>query len=105
MLTRATLQDMANAADYEQAVSLLSTGEYAIPQAGRDFAEVESTLQARRTAVRQLFADLMIDKEIVELFKARDDFANLRLAVRRMLTEKPLATSIEGATCTCPSTK
>ncbi len=92
MLTRATLQDMANAANYEQAVSLLGSGEYAMPQAGRDFAEVEDTLQARRITVRQLFADLMIDKDIIELFRTRDDFANLRLAVRRMLTEKPLGT-------------
>ncbi|GAH03400.1 unnamed protein product, partial [marine sediment metagenome] len=38
------------------------------------------------------FADLMIDKPIVELFKTRDDFANMRLAVRRVLTEKPLGT-------------
>jgi V/A-type H+-transporting ATPase subunit C len=92
MLTRATLQDMANTANYEQAVSLLGSGEYAMPQAGRDFSEVEDTLQARRITVRQLFADLMIDKDIVELFRTRDDFANLRLAVRRMLTEKPLGT-------------
>lgn len=92
MLTRSTLQDMANATNYEQAVSLLGTGEYSMPQASRDFAEVESALQARRTAMRQLFANLTIDKDIVELFRMRDDFANLRLAVRRMLTEKPLGT-------------
>ena len=29
---------------------------------------------------------------IVQLFKARDDFANLRLALRRSLTEKPIGT-------------
>jgi V/A-type H+-transporting ATPase subunit C len=29
---------------------------------------------------------------MVELFRARDDFANLRLAVRRAMTEKPLGT-------------
>jgi V/A-type H+-transporting ATPase subunit C len=51
---------------------------------------VEKALQIRRTAVRQLFADLMIDKSIVDLFRTRDDFANLRLAVRRTLTEKPI---------------
>jgi V/A-type H+-transporting ATPase subunit C len=34
----------------------------------------------------------MIDKPIVELFRTRDDFANLRLALRRTLTEKPLGT-------------
>jgi V/A-type H+-transporting ATPase subunit C len=34
----------------------------------------------------------MIDKSIVELFRTRDDFANLRLALRRTLTERPLGT-------------
>ncbi len=90
MLTRSTLLDMANAADLDQAAGLLSSSEYAVSQAGRNFAEVEKTLQLRRTAVRQLFADLMIDKSVVELFRTRDDFANLRLAVRRTLTEKPI---------------
>jgi V/A-type H+-transporting ATPase subunit C len=90
MLTRSTLLDMANAADLDQAASLLSSSEYAVSQPGKNFAEVEKALQVRRTAVRRLFADLMIDKSIVELLRTRDDFANLRLAVRRTLTEKPI---------------
>ena len=49
-------------------------------RAGRDFS------------LRLLFADLMLDEPIVELFRTRDDFANLRLALRRTLTEKPLGT-------------
>ena len=40
--------------------------------------------------MRELFAELMIDKPIVELFRSRDDFANLRLVLRRTLTERPL---------------
>jgi len=90
MLTRSALLDMANAADLDQAAGLLSSSEYTISQPGRNFTEVEKALQLRRTAVRQLFADLMMDKSIVKLFRTRDDFANLRLAVRRTLTEKPL---------------
>jgi V/A-type H+-transporting ATPase subunit C len=92
MLSRATLLDMANAENLQAAAGLLSATEYALPKAGRNFAEVEDILQARRTGLRQLFADLMIDEPIVELFKSRDDFANMRLAVRRTLTEKPLGT-------------
>jgi len=92
MLTRATLLDMANSANFQQAADLLSGTEYALPAGGRNFAEVEDVLQQRRAAVRQLFADLMLDEPIVELFRTRDDFANLRLAVRRTLTEKPLGT-------------
>ena len=90
MLSRTTLLDMANAENFEQAVGLLVASEYALPQGSRSFAEIENILRARRTAVRELFADLMIDEPIVELFRTRDDFANMRLAIRRTLTEKPL---------------
>jgi len=89
MLSRATLLDMANAETFEHAADSLSGTEYAL-QAGRNFGEVESALAAGRTAIRELFADLMLDAPIVELFSTRDDFANLRLALRRTLTEKPL---------------
>ena len=92
MLSPAALLDMANAENFAQAADLLSATEYALPQTSRNFAEMENILLARRSAVRELFADLMIDEPIVELFKTRDDFANLRLAVRRTLTEKPLGT-------------
>ncbi len=92
MLTRATLLDMANAESFETAVDLLAASEYALPQGSKNFAEMENILQLRRTELRQLFADLMIDEPIAELFRTRDDFANLRLAVRRTLTEKPLGT-------------
>lgn len=92
MLTRATLLDMANAANFEQAADLLSGTEYALPKGGRDFAEVEEILQQRRAEVRRLFSDLMLDEPFVELFRTRDDFANMRLAVRRTLTEKELGT-------------
>ena len=83
---------MANAENFEQAADLLSGSEYALPRGGKDFAEVEEILQQRRAAVRELFSDLMLDEPTVELFRTRDDFANLRLAVRRTMTEKPLGT-------------
>jgi len=92
MLSPAALLDMANAENFDQAADLLSATEYALPQTSRNFAEMENILLARRSAVRELFAEMIIDKPIVELFKARDDFANLRLVVRRTLTEKPLGT-------------
>lgn len=92
MLTKATLQDMANASGFQQAADLLSGTEYALPSAGRNFAEVREVLEQRRTWVRSYFADIMLDEPIVELLKTRDDFANLRLAVRRAVTEKPLGT-------------
>jgi len=69
LLSRATLLDMANADSLERAADLLSGTEYAL-QAGRDFALVEQVLQARRTAVRTLFVELMLDRAVVELFRA-----------------------------------
>ena len=92
MLSRAALLDMANFESFAQAIDLLSGTEYSLPRGGRDFAEVEEILQQRRTAVRELFSVLMLDEPIIELFRTRDDFANLRLALRRTLTEKPLGT-------------
>ena len=91
MLGKTTLLDMANAEDFEQAIGLLGSGEYVLPQ-GADIAQIEDILRLRRSAIRKLFADLMLDKPVTELFKTRDDFANLRLALRRTLTERPLGT-------------
>ncbi len=90
MLSRNTFLDMANAENFAQAAESLVASEYALPHGSSNFEEIENTLRLRRSAVRELFADLMIDKPLVELFRARDDFANMRLAVRRMVTEKPL---------------
>jgi V/A-type H+-transporting ATPase subunit C len=92
MLSRVALQDMANAENFDQALDMLGAGEYALGQAGRSFAEMENTLQLRRVAVRELFCALCIDEPIVELFKTRDDFSNLRLAVRRVVAGKAIGT-------------
>jgi len=90
MLPRTMLLDMTNAESFDQAVDLLAAGEYSLSQQEKSFAGLESVLYQRRTQLRELFSDLMLDKSVVELFKARDDFANLRLILRRTLTEKPL---------------
>lgn len=92
MLNRVALLNIANAENYEQAAELLTGGEYALPPGERSFAKIEGILKQKRTAVRELFAELIIDESIVMVFRARDDFANMRLAMRRRLTEKPLGT-------------
>ncbi len=89
MLSRAVLSDMANAADFGIAVEALSSGEYAVSPQATDL-ELEQMLLGRRTAVRELFAELMIDAEIADMMRAREDFANMRLAVRRLVTERPI---------------
>jgi len=92
MLSRATFLDMANAESFEMAVDLLGASEYALPKGERTFTDVENILQLRRSQARELFKDLMIDEPLVKLIRTREDFANMRLAIRRKLTEKPLGT-------------
>lgn len=92
MLSRATLLDIVNAEDFEQAVELLAGGEYALSVGERSSADLERLLKERRTEARKIFTALMIDEPTVELIRSRDDFANMRLALRRTLTGKPLGT-------------
>ncbi|MHC4216703.1 MAG: V-type ATPase subunit [Planctomycetota bacterium] len=75
-------------------IRALETG--LLTRAHRSFAEMEIILGHRRREVRELFEMLCIDDKIVELFKSRDDFTNIRLALRRMLTEKPLGSDYSG---------
>ena len=95
MLSRATLVDMVNAGGFEQAAEYLRPTEYALPNGG-GISALERILSARRSALREQFAGWMHNKLVLELFKSRDDFANLRLAVRRMVVKKPIGGDYSG---------
>ncbi|MHC4216336.1 MAG: V-type ATPase subunit [Planctomycetota bacterium] len=97
MLTRSTLLSMADASDLGGAVELLGSTEYAMGGRSPGLAQIEEVLLGRRGAVRELFIDLMLDSELVEILKAREDFANMRLAVRRVVTERPVGTDYSDA--------
>jgi len=97
MLTRSTLLNMADATDFAAAVELLGGSEYAMTPAPQSLGAVENMLLERRSAVRELFVDLMLDDELVEILRAREDFANIRLAVRRVVTERPIGTDYSNA--------
>jgi V/A-type H+-transporting ATPase subunit C len=92
MLSKTALLEMANAEGFEAAVDLLTASEYGLTQRSKTLAEMENVLQLKRTQLRDLFKDLILDEAIIQLFRAREDFANLRLALRRKLTERPLGT-------------
>jgi len=92
LLSKTALLDLANAESFDAAVDLLSATEYALSPGARILAELENILLLRRSELRELFAILCIGKPIVKLFRTRDDFANLRLALRRTLTERPVGT-------------
>ncbi len=89
LLSRAMLMDMVNADSFESAVAALSSTEYAVAS-GSGLGVVEEMLAGRRLAVRSLFADWMLDGRITKLFKSRTDYANLRLAIRRVVTDRPV---------------
>ncbi len=90
MLSNAELLDLANAENYTAAAELLSQTQYALPQAGANLNDLENILIQRRTELRVLFKKLIIDEGIIEPLIIREDFANMRLALRRKLTEKPV---------------
>lgn len=89
MIPRSVFVDMANAGSFSEAVELLSGTEYAI-DARADSGQIEQMLLDRRSETRRLFAELMLDEGIVTFLRAREDFANMRLAIRRLVTDKPL---------------
>lgn len=89
MVSRAMFVDMANAASFAEAAELLAGTEYSV-DAGASSDEIEQMLMARRSETRQLFAELMLDEQIVQFLRMREDFTNMRLAIRRVVTEKPL---------------
>ena len=92
MLSKSLLADMANSGNFDAAMDLLGSSEYAIGQGQRNFAEIENVLLGRRSSVGKLFADLIKDDAIVELLGAKIDFTNLRLGLRRKLTDKEVGT-------------
>jgi V/A-type H+-transporting ATPase subunit C len=90
MLSRGTFLDMANAEDLAGALELLGGSDYAILSGASGAGEIERMLLEKRAEIRNLFIELMIDEDLVELLRARHDFANMRLAIRRVVTERPI---------------
>lgn len=90
MLTRGTFVDMANAESFSAAIELLSGSEYAMSGGAETLDDVESMLLEKRSEVRELFVKLIDNKSITRLLRAREDFANMRLAVRRVVTDRPI---------------
>ena len=90
MLSRTAMLDMANAESLPAALEMLSSTEYSLGQAVDSFVPIEELLLTRRREVRELFIEMMLDEPLVELLRARHDFANMRLAIRRVVTDRPI---------------
>ncbi len=99
LLTKSILLDMANAQSFEQAIECLSGSEYAFNTSSPTMQEVESLLLEKRKDARKEFSDLMLDEPLKNLVKARNDFSNMRLAIRRVVTDRAIGSdySDEGA--------
>lgn len=90
LLSRSTFVEMINSADFKAAADCLTGTDYGFAAAADSFADIESGLLEKRSEVRKLFSDLIENDDYRELFKSSTDYANLRLAVRRLVTEKPI---------------
>ena len=91
MFNLALFSEMANAGGAEDVIEMLNGTEYAIANSA-SIEEIEQMLRDRRTEVRELLKHLITDEKIVEFIMARSDFVNMRLAIRRLVLEKPLGT-------------
>ena len=89
MIPRGTFVDMANAGSFAEAAELLAGTDYTI-DANAGSQQIEQMLVNCRTQSRQLFADLIMDEGVLTFLRAREDFANMKLAIRRVVTERPL---------------
>jgi len=83
--------ELANAKDIKELCEMLAGTDYAV-SASMTQEEIQQLLVSRRMETRKLFEQSIDDQRIIRLFRARIDFANMRLAIRRLVTEKPLGT-------------
>jgi V/A-type H+/Na+-transporting ATPase subunit C len=84
-----SFNELANSGGFKEAVELLGGTEYAIGDAATN-DQLEQLLCDRRKEVKKLVNSLLKEEKIIEFLKARSDFANMKLAVRRLVLEKPL---------------
>ncbi len=90
LLARAAFTEAANAPGLAEAMEILGSDYAFAPNA--DAQQIEATLLNKRTETRQLFEMLIDDEKMTELFRARTDFMNMRLAIRRVVVGKPIGT-------------
>ncbi len=83
--------ELANAKNFKELCDMLAGTDYAVTPAMTE-EEIGQLLLSRRIETRKLFEQLIENDKITSILRARIDFANLRLAIRRLVTEKPLGT-------------
>ena len=98
MMDTSAMAEAAGAGDLRSCMELLSAGRYSFDQRTEDFAATETALLEHRSAARKLFAELVepLDAPVAGLFRSRNDFTNMRLGLRRVLTGKPVGTDYDN---------
>ncbi len=81
--------ELANSEGFKETVELLGGTDYAMAKAVTN-EDIEQLLYEGRKEVKKLTSQLLIDEKIIEFLQARSDFANMRLAIRRLVLEKAL---------------
>lgn len=99
LLSAAVFGDMAAAADLSGAVEMLSGTEYTMPQSKVCLADIEKMLADKKQQLAAFFADLLRESPVCVLPAMLADMSNLRLAIRRFVTERPIGTDY----CPCGS--
>ncbi|HAL44990.1 MAG: hypothetical protein A2Y12_10085 [Planctomycetes bacterium GWF2_42_9] len=89
LFSKQFLTELANSRNFKELCDMLAGTDYPIT-ASMTEEEIEQLLLSKRVETRKLFEQLINNEQIAILFRARVDFANLRLAIRRLVTEKPL---------------
>lgn len=89
MLTPQFFTELANAKNINELAEMLAGTEYAVSPQMTD-ENTEQMLLQRRLETKILFEKSIIDDQIIQLFRAKTDFANIRLAVRRFVLKRPL---------------
>lgn len=89
LFSRQFFTELANAKTFKELCEMLAGTDYTVAPVMTE-EEIEQLLAGRRLEARKLFAQLVDDEQIAAAVLSRIDYANLRLAIRRLVTDKPI---------------
>jgi V/A-type H+-transporting ATPase subunit C len=89
LFTKQFFTELTNAKDFKELCDMLAGTDYAFSVSMTE-EEIEQLLSARRMETRKFVEQLIDNEEINKILNVKTDFSNLRLAIRRLVTEKPL---------------
>ncbi len=90
LISRNTFVEMINSPDYKSAADVLTGTDYAFVSTTNNLEQVEQGLIDKRSDILKLFNQLIDNCDYLELYNSRIDFSNLRLALRRLVTEQAI---------------